>query len=151
VVAPHNIHYHARGRLQPLCTLYGARLFQHDVSYGLGGVGTPPYLLNESSASPHYLELWDRSQGWKNDPDHARIRGVFKPIRRVRLQLEHHSRKVSLLAKAYPTKRAGSGLRRVTQMAYQQEEHDHKMQRHTYDVLSVSDGMYTHVVSQKVQ
>jgi len=52
--------------------------------------------------------------------DQGRIRACFKAIRHVLLQLEHHTGKVPLLAKAYPTERAGIGLRRAAQMAHQE-------------------------------
>ena len=106
--------------MQPLCMLHCARLFQHDVSHDLGAVCTPPYLLNEPSASTHHLELGGDSQGWKDDPEQGGIRVCFQAIRHVLLQFEHHTGKVPLLAKAYPTECAGIGLRRATQMAHQE-------------------------------
>jgi hypothetical protein len=74
--------------------------------------------LNESSASPHYLGLWDESQGGEDETDHDRIRSVFKLVRRMLLQLEYDPGKVPLLAKSYPTECAGIRLRRVIEMAH---------------------------------
>src|SRR5438067_1538773 len=104
--------------------LHGAWLLQHDVRQHRGGVCTPPYLLNEPSASTHYLGLGDESQRWKDDPDQGRIRAGFKAIRHVLRQLEHHTGKLPLLAKAYAAERHGIGLRRAAQLPYQEYEHD---------------------------
>src|SRR5437762_13670664 len=98
--------------------LHGAWLLQHDVSHYRGGVCTPPYLLNEPSARTHYLGLGGESQRWKDDPDQGRIRAGFEAIRHVLLQLEHHTGKLPLLAKAYPAECHGIGLRRAAQLAH---------------------------------
>jgi hypothetical protein len=119
-MTPSNIHDHTRWRMQPLCTPHCARLFQHNVSHDLGVVCTPPDLLNEPSTSPRYLRLRGEFQGRKDDPDQGRIGACLKAIRHVLVEFEHYPGKIPTLAKAYPTERAGIGLRRAAQMAHQE-------------------------------
>ena len=106
------------GALQPRCMLHRARLFQHDVSHDLGGVCTPPYLLNEPSTSARHLGLGGESQGWKDDTDQGRIRACFKAIEaRPPAARTPHGKGPPVGQSVCHGACSGIGLRRAAQMA----------------------------------